>query len=51
MADNFPVTPAASGLRARFGGMHPIVPWLLAGVVLLPLPMFLSNAYTQMSST
>src|SRR5262245_3549855 len=27
--------------------MHPIVPWIIDWVLLLPLPFFLSNAYTQ----
>ena len=27
--------------------MHPIVPWLIACVVLAPLPLLLNNAYTQ----
>jgi branched-chain amino acid transport system permease protein len=27
--------------------LHPIVPWLIGGALLLPLPLFLANAYTQ----
>jgi branched-chain amino acid transport system permease protein len=32
---------------SRLGAMHPIVPWLVAWVCLLPLPLLLANAYTQ----
>src|SRR5215813_595633 len=40
--------PQASGAgRPWFGGLHPLVPWLAAAVLLLPLPFGLTNAYTQ----
>jgi branched-chain amino acid transport system permease protein len=32
---------------SHVGGMHPIVPWIIACALLVPLPFFLSNAYTQ----
>jgi branched-chain amino acid transport system permease protein len=35
---------AGADWRAR---IHPIVPWLIGCVLLLPLPLFLNNAYTQ----
>jgi len=51
MSENAIQPPAASGLSsgffAKFGGMHPIVPWLIVCVLLAPLPLFLANAYTQ----
>jgi branched-chain amino acid transport system permease protein len=41
------VLPPAAAPRTWFGGMHPIVPWLIACVVLVPLPFLVGNAYTQ----
>ena len=38
---------AAPGTGSWFARMHPIVPWLIACVALVPLPFFLNNAYTQ----
>jgi len=32
---------------SRPGAVHPIVPWIVAWVCLLPLPFLLANAYTQ----
>lgn len=32
---------------SHVGGMHPVVPWIIACALLVPLPFFLSNAYTQ----
>jgi len=37
----------APASRSLLGSMHPIVPWIVAWVLLLPLPFFLANAYTQ----
>jgi branched-chain amino acid transport system permease protein len=34
-------------VRDFVGDMHPVLPWLVALVVLLPLPLLLANAYTQ----
>jgi branched-chain amino acid transport system permease protein len=40
--------PAVTGAKAYWlSRMHPIVPWIVACLALLPLPLFLSNAYTQ----
>ena len=39
--------PAVSGPGSWFAGVHPIVPWLVACAILVPLPYFLRNAYTQ----
>ncbi len=39
--------PPAAAPHTWFGGMHPIVPWLIAGAALAPLPLLLNNAYTQ----
>ena len=39
---------ASHGSKASWlASVHPIVPWLIAGLALLPLPLLLSNAYTQ----
>src|SRR5215510_10674223 len=40
-----PQASGASGLR--LGSMHPLLPWLATCILLLPLPFFLGNAYTQ----
>ncbi|MBI3513709.1 MAG: branched-chain amino acid ABC transporter permease [Proteobacteria bacterium] len=45
-ADSAPL-PIAAGVRARLAQVHPIVPWLLVLLALLPLPLVLPNAYTQ----
>jgi len=42
-----PAAAKKSGEPSWFAALHPIVPWILAGVALLPLPLVLSNAYTQ----
>jgi branched-chain amino acid transport system permease protein len=40
--------PQESGASSpRFGSVHPLLPWLATCVLLLPLPFFLGNAYTQ----
>src|SRR5262245_35774134 len=40
--------PQQSGASGPgFGSVHPLLPWLAACVLLLPLPFFLMNAYTQ----
>ena len=44
MSENTAPSPSAASWFAR---VHPIVPWLVACVVLLPLPLLLRNAYTQ----
>jgi branched-chain amino acid transport system permease protein len=36
-----------SRLGEWFAGVHPIVPWLVACALLLPVPMLVRNAYTQ----
>ena len=41
------ITPMPAASDSRLAGLHPIVPWLIGGVALLPLPWLLSNAYTQ----
>jgi branched-chain amino acid transport system permease protein len=41
------ILPPAAAPRTWFGGMHPIVPWLLACVILAPVPLLMNNAYTQ----
>jgi branched-chain amino acid transport system permease protein len=41
------ILPPAAAPRTWFGGVHPIVPWLLACVILAPLPLLVGNAYTQ----
>jgi branched-chain amino acid transport system permease protein len=41
------VLPPAAAPRNWFGGMHPIVPWIVAGIVLVPVPLLMNNAYTQ----
>src|SRR5689334_14426407 len=55
MGDAVRANALKSGERAHesgvgqpwFGGLHPLVPWLAAAVLLLPLPFGLTNAYTQ----
>ena len=38
----------ASGASASWlGQLHPIVPWIIAWIALLPIPFLLANAYTQ----
>jgi branched-chain amino acid transport system permease protein len=37
----------SGGLASRIGSLHPIVPWMIAWIFLLPLPFFLMNTYTQ----
>lgn len=32
---------------SRLGAMHPIVPWIIGFVVLLPLPLLMPNSYQQ----
>jgi branched-chain amino acid transport system permease protein len=39
--------PAPVGIRARLAQWHPIVPWLIAFALLLPMPLLLANQYTQ----
>jgi len=34
-------------VRERLAAMHPIVPWLIGFLVLLPLPLLMPNAYQQ----
>ena len=34
-------------VRGRLAAMHPIVPWLIGFLVLLPLPLLMPNAYQQ----
>jgi branched-chain amino acid transport system permease protein len=41
------ILPPAAAPRTWFGGVHPIVPWLLACVILAPVPLLMNNAYTQ----
>ncbi|MCL4768236.1 MAG: branched-chain amino acid ABC transporter permease [Hyphomicrobiaceae bacterium] len=41
-----PSVPRQSA-RDRLSAMHPIVPWLIGIVVLLPLPLLMPNAYQQ----
>jgi branched-chain amino acid transport system permease protein len=38
---------AAAPQPHRLSGLHPIVPWLVGFLVLLPLPLFMPNAYQQ----
>ena len=38
---------AAPGPLARLAAIHPILPWLVGFVVLLPLPLITRNAYQQ----
>ncbi len=38
---------AAHGRKGWFADLHPIVPWLIGLVALLPLPFLLPNAYQQ----
>src|SRR5438045_2893759 len=45
MSEN--IVAPMSGLASWRARVHPIVPWLAACVVLLPLPLLLRNAYTQ----
>ena len=40
-------TTAVAGSDTWLARTHPIVPWLIGCVILLPLPLFLNNAYTQ----
>src|SRR6267378_648180 len=40
-------TTVVAGSDAWRTRIHPIVPWLAACVVLLPLPLLMRNAYTQ----
>jgi branched-chain amino acid transport system permease protein len=40
-------TTAVAGPDTWLARIHPIVPWLIGCVILLPLPLFLNNAYTQ----
>ena len=40
-------TKSPSAANSWFASVHPIVPWILACLALLPLPLVLSNAYTQ----
>ena len=52
MQDNASKTmvPSAAATAAKpswFARLHPIVPWIVACLALLPLPLVLSNAYTQ----
>jgi branched-chain amino acid transport system permease protein len=43
-----PVAQAAGGgILARLDAIHPIVPWLLGFLLLLPLPLLTTNAYQQ----
>jgi branched-chain amino acid transport system permease protein len=41
------ILPPAAAPRTWFGGVHPIVPWLLACAILAPVPLLMNNAYTQ----
>src|SRR5262249_55521575 len=41
------LAPARLAIRSWFAALHPIVPWLIGWLILLPLPLFLNNAYTQ----
>jgi branched-chain amino acid transport system permease protein len=41
------ILPTAAAPRAWFGGMHPIVPWLVICIILAPVPFLVGNAYTQ----
>ena len=41
------LAPARLTIRSWFAELHPIVPWLIGWLILLPLPLFLNNAYTQ----
>jgi branched-chain amino acid transport system permease protein len=41
------VAPTTAVAGADWRKIHPIVPWLIGCVILLPLPLFLYNAYTQ----
>lgn len=34
-------------IASRVGALHPIVPWIITWLCLLPLPLFLMNTYTQ----
>jgi branched-chain amino acid transport system permease protein len=40
-------TTAVAGSDTWRARIHPIVPWLIGCVILLPLPLLLNNAYTQ----
>jgi branched-chain amino acid transport system permease protein len=40
-------TTAVAGSDTWRARIHPIVPWLIGCALLLPLPLFLNNAYTQ----
>lgn len=43
-----PVAQATGGgILARLDAIHPIVPWLLGFLLLLPLPLLTTNAYQQ----
>lgn len=47
VSSTVPPAPVAGEQTSWLATMHPIVPWLIAYLALLPLPLVLANAYTQ----
>jgi branched-chain amino acid transport system permease protein len=47
MSQDVAPLPAGFAASSRLASVHPIVPWLVGFVVLLPVPWLVPNAYTQ----
>lgn len=47
IADSSAPSAPVARVSEWFSGVHPIVPWLVACALLLPVPLLIQNAYTQ----